>query len=337
MGKMYDIVSGFHYGDRDVTIQPSASISFNGSGTATSSDRLYVGDSLTVNGVAVVILSVNIKIDGTYTYTHSGSISATSGTFNINNYAEANITCNQGDVYFRTRKIKKPTFFENLELLDERFKENTYAYDVDFIEDASVSDFFPSKAISIGKPYAHIPEAKTVRRLSSITYSDAYVIDADRLNLSSFNLSLANWTDLDFNFGAIQSMVNRGDALTAIQENKASQLSVNRNLIEYTNGSAGVAVSKNVLGIPSYYAGNYGTSSPESVVERFGVVYFVDTEAGKVIRLSADGITPISEKGVDSFFENKFKSLISKTEKIRVVGGFDPDNNEYLVTVEPCI
>ena len=85
----------------------------------------------------------------------------------------------------------------------------------------------------------------------------------------------------------------------------------------------------------SYYAGDYGTTNPESVVERFGVVYFVDSKAGKVIRLSADGITPISEKGVDSFFENKFKSLISTTEKIRVVGGFDPDNNEYLVTVEP--
>lgn len=58
-------------------------------------------------------------------------------------------------------------------------------------------------------------------------------------------------------------------------------------------------------------------------------------KAGKIIRLSADGITPISEKGMDSFFEEKFRSLISVSEKIMVVGGFDPDNNEYLITVEP--
>ena len=38
---------------------------------------------------------------------------------------------------------------------------------------------------------------------------------------------------------------------------------------------------------------------------------------------------------MDSFFENKFKSLLSISKKVRVIGGFDPDNNEYLVTVEP--
>lgn len=337
MGKMYDVVSGNHYGDRSVTSQPSATVAFNGSTIATSPDRLYVGDSLTVNGVTVVILSANIKIDGTYIYTYSGSISATSGTYAVNNYTEANVTANQGDVYFRPRKIKKPTFFEDIEVLDERFKENTYAYDLDFIEDASVSDFFPSKSISIGKPYAHLPEAKTVRRISSITYSDAYVIDSDRLNLSSFNLSLSNWTDLDFGFGDICSMINRGDALTVIQENKASQLSVSRNLIEYTNGASGVTVSKNVLGIPSYYAGDYGTSNPESVVERFGVVYYVDAKASKVLRLSADGVTPISEKGMSSFFDSLFKDVIANSQNPSIIGGFDPDNNEYIITVEPSL
>jgi len=335
MGKMYDVVNGYHYGDRDVLTQPSALVSFDGSITATSSDRLYVGDSLTVNGVTVVILSVKIDIDGTYTYTYSGSIPATLGTFDINNYTEANITANQGDVYFRLRKIKKPTFFENLELLDDRFKENTYAYDVDFIEDASVSDFFSSKAISIGKPYAHLPEAKTIRRISSITYSDAYVIDSNRLNLSSFNLSLANWTDLNFDFGEIYSMINRGDALTVIQQSKASQLPVSRNLIEYASGEAGITVSKNVLGIPSYYAGDYGTSSPESVVERFGVVYYVDAQAAKVLRLSADGITPISDKGMSSFFDDLFNDLLSNSQNPKIVGGFDPDNDEYIITIEP--
>ena len=335
MGKSYDVINGYHYGDRVVTSQPSVTIAFDGSITATSPDRLYVGDSMTVNGITVVILSVNIKTDGTYIYTYSGSISAVSGTYPINNYTEANITANQGDVYFRLRKIKKPTFFADLGILNERFKENTYAYDVDFIEDNSVSDFFPSKAISIGKPYAHLPEAKTIRRLSSITYSDAYLIDSDRLNLSSFNLSLANWIDLDIEFGSVQSMVNRGDALTVIQENKASQLPVSRNLIEYAGGEAGVTVSRKVLGIPSYYAGDYGTSNPESVIERFGVVYYVDAYAAKILRLSVDGITPISDKGMSSFFDSVFKDLIENSNNPRVVGGYDPDSEEYIVTVEP--
>ena len=220
-------------------------------------------------------------------------------------------------------------------LLSLNWDESSFSTIVDFIEDYSISDFYRSSGFVANKPYAFIPDSKTIRRRSSITYSDAYVIDSDRLNLSSFNLSLANWTDLDLMYGSINSLVPRGDALTVIQESKASQLPIGKNIIEFSSGNANVTASKNVLGGASYYAGDYGTSSPESVVERFGVVYFVDAEAGKVIRLSSDGITPISEKGVDSFFENKFKSLISTTEKIRVVGGFDPDNNEYLVTVEP--
>ena len=337
MGKMYDVVNGYHYGDRSVTSQPSATIEFDGEGNAYSADRLYVGDVITVNSVDVTISSVGVKINGTYSYTYTGVIPSTSASFLINNYAEANITANQGDVYFRMRKIKKPTFFENLELLDDRFKENTYAYDVDFIEDVSVSDFFPSKVISIGKPYAHLPEAKTIRRLSSITYSDAYLIDSNKLNLSSFNLSLANWTDLDFSFGEINSLINRGDALTVIQESKASQLPVSRNLIEYASGNAGITVSKNVLGIPSYYAGDYGTSSPESVIERFGVVYYVDARSAKVIRLSADGITPISDKGMSSFFDDLFNDLLSNSQNPKIIGGFDPDNDEYIITIEPTL
>jgi len=130
-------------------------------------------------------------------------------------------------------------------------------------------------------------------------------------------------------------MINRGDALTVIQENKVSQLPVGKNIIEFSNGNANITASRNVLGDASYYAGDYGTSNPESVVERFGIVYFVDSNAGRVIRLSTDGITPISENGMGSFFEDTFKNLISVTEKIRVVGGFDPDNDEYLITIEP--
>ena len=335
MGKVYDVLSNKHYGDRSVLSAPSVDVTINAGGYATSSDRLYIGDKLTVGGVAIQITGVYVQVDGTYRYSYTGAPSAGTYTSTVSNYATAVVTANQGDVYFRVRKIRKPNSFYDDYFLDEKFENNTYAYDVDYVEDVSVSDFFTSNATSKGKPYAHLPETKTVHRRSSVTYSDAYVIDSDRLNLSSFNLSLANWTDLDILYGGIHSMINRGDALTVMQESKASQIPVSRNLIEYSSGDAGVSVSRNVLGLPSYYAGDFGTSHAESVVERFGVVYYVDVRAGKVIRLSADGITPISEKGMDSFFEERFANIFSNTDKIRVVGGFDPDNDEYLISVEP--
>jgi len=339
-GKMYNITNGKHEGDRSVTVQPTVTINILTALTASSSNRLYVGDKLTVGGVQITIIRVKEKLDGTYDYDfifNFTNFPPSTGTYTvaIDNYEEAAINTTQGDVYFRVRKIRKPNSFYDQYFLDEKFQNNTYAYDVDYIEDISVSDFFVSNATSLGKPYAHLPEAKTIRRKASITYSDMYVIDSDRLNLSSFNLSLANWTDLDIKFGSIQAMINRGDTLTTLQDSKASQVPVNRNLLEYTSGDAGVSVSRNILGAAAYYAGDYGTKNPESVVDRFGVVYYVDVNAGKVLRLSSDGITPISEKGMDSFFNDKFASLIPITNKIRVAGGFDPDNDEYLITVEP--
>ena len=337
VGKTYDVVSRQHYGDRTIASNAGGALNIDGSGGATSSDRFYVGDEITVSGTVITIVSVTVETDGTFSYQYRGVVSAQSvASCSVNNFSDANVTISRGDVFFRARQlVTRDSTMTSSTLLSLNWDESSFSTIVDFIEDYSISDFYRSSGFVTNKPYAFIPDSKTIRRRSSITYSDAYVIDSDRLNLSSFNLSLANWTDLDLMHGSINSLVPRGDALTVIQESKASQLPIGKNIIEFSSGNANVTASKNVLGGASYYAGDYGTSSPESVVERFGVVYFVDAEAGKVIRLSSDGITPISEKGVDSFFENKFKSLISTTEKIRVVGGFDPDNNEYLVTVEP--
>jgi hypothetical protein len=335
LGKTYDVVNGRHEGDRDIYNQPSATVTIDSGGTATSADRLYVGDTLVVGSTTIIISKVSVELDGTYTYQYTGSVaSQAQASYLIGNFQNGVATISQGDGYHRVRKIRISDDY-NYSDLTKKLKENRFAYSGAYVEDRSISDFFSSKTYTKGKPYAYIPDSKTIHRRSSITYSDPFVIDSDTLNLSSFNLSLTNWMDLAVDYGQVHSLVNRGDSLTVIQESKASQITVNRNVIEYANGDKGVSISTNVLGAASYYAGDFGTSNPESVVERFGVVYYADVKAGKIIRLSTDGITPISDKGVESFIEGKFKSLLSVSDRVRVVGGFDADNNEYLISVEP--
>jgi hypothetical protein len=337
IGNTYDITSGNHIGET----RPS-SLSFtidnisiyNGDKLLYSTDKLFKGDVL-VTGSGNVIVGNTWYHDGYYySYFEDKNITPLSnGSYTATiDGNDAVVQINEGDVHFRPRAL----FAINNQITDEEFKEaNTYNAIIDYVEDYSVSDFFSSKSSSIGKPFGYIPDAKTTRRKSSITYSDAFVLDSDRLPLSSFNLSLANWSDLDLMYGGIDAMVNRGDALTVLQESKASQIPISRNLIEYANGDAGVAVSKNVLGNASYYAGGFGTSgNPESVVERFGVIYYTDLNSRKVIRLSADGITPISEKGMSSYFQKLFENLEANTDTPKLIGGFDPDNNEYLLTIE---
>lgn len=336
VGKSYEIVNGLHQGDRDVTTQASATLTIDGAGGITSSDRLYIGDTINVNGTVITIDSVSIELDGTYSYTYRGVVTAqATESYQVGNYQSAVVTANRGDVFFRPRRlIRRNGMLKRNVLLSDQWDENSFDIDIEFIEDYSISDFYKSDGFTKNKPYAFIPNSKTIRRKASVTYSDAFSIDSDRLSLSSFNLSLANWSDVDVIYGGINSIVSRGDALTVIQASKTLQLPVNKNIVEYADGSTSLAVSKNVLGVPSYYAGDYGTSNPESVIERFGVLYFCDINSRKVIRISADGITPISEKGMDSYFQNLFTDLITNVSSPKIVGGFDPDNNEYLITVE---
>jgi len=334
IGKTYNVTSGTHENERtETSFYATVNAQFE-TVTLLSTVKIFKGDILVSGSRSLTIQNVTNTASGYLAYCidkNSNPFTSGSYLFSVSN-SDSVIQLELGDVYFRIRNCVVSTDQVNNITYTNLASQNSIAA---FIEDYSVSDFFRSKRSSIGRPFAYIPEARTMHRKSTITYSEPYTIDSDRMNLSSFNAGLANWLDLDITNGNVYSLINRNDALTVIQESKACQIPIGRNLIEYSDGKSGVTASKNVLGTPSYYAGDFGTSNPESVVERFGVVYYVDVKAAKIIRLSADGITPISEKGMGEFFEDKFKSLITKTDRISVIGGFDPEHDEYLVTVEP--
>lgn len=334
LGKVYDVESGNHFGERNATTT-SGTISYvDGVLTYSSLDKVFKGDVLSTGNSSITIQ--NVWFEDGYYYAdfidrNLNPLTVGSYIFDILN-AEPVIEITQGDVYFRPRLLF--TANRQIDQLTYRSAGSMPAI-VDWIEDYSVSDFFKSKQTSKGKPYAYIPDSKTIRRISSITYSDPYVIDSDRLNLSTFNLSGANWTDLDIEYGQIDKIVPRGDSLTVLQNSKASAVPVGRNLVQYADGKQSLTTSTNVLGKPSYYAGDFGTSgNPESVIERFGVVYYADLDSRKVIRLSADGITPISDKGISGEVQTLFEDLSNNVPVPKLVGGFDPDNDEYILTVE---
>lgn len=339
VGKSYGITSGAHDDERTST---TVAVTIETGDDATATDvqfhtdvEVFKGDILSRTSDGGVVITVgNVYesdvVSGKFIVNGTATGTVTAVNFTVTN-PEKVINLSIGDVYHRARNC----FVYNEQFSANFTNSSSNNSVVEFIEDYSVSDFFKSERSSIGRPFVYIPDEDSIRRTASITYSDIYLPDSDRLGLSSFNLSLANFKDLQLIDGGIQSMINRNEALTVLQKMKALQIPVNRNLIEFSSGDANISVAKNVLGLESYYAGNFGTKNPESVVERFGVVYFVDSSAGKALRLAGDGITPISDKDTSSFFEETFKTLLTVTENIRVVGGFDPDNDEYLITVEP--
>ena len=112
----------------------------------------------------------------------------------------------------------------------------------------------------------------------------------------------------------------------------------NRNILSTAAGQDSLTTSSLVLGSPRFYAGAFGCdNNPESVCEINGVVYFASKSNAEVYRfVPSTGVQVISDVGMKSFFRRLFdKAAEEAGEKgpVRVVGGFDPLNKEFLLSV----
>jgi hypothetical protein len=237
------------------------------------------------------------------------------------------ITTSEGDAHFKPVACKSPSYSGSPLAWTSDVPED-WVYRTVEIESRSVSDFFPSKDWSKGRPHAVYERAATFKRKNGVTYSDPYAEDVAELSLSSFNPSVGNFDSLDAKYGAIDFIGNYNDDLVALQENKLCLIPVNKNILEYASGSADVAVSTNVLGQRRYSAGDYGTGGhPEAVLIQDNSVYFVDESRQAVCSLTGGQLVPISDKSMSSFFEDFFATGATK-----YVSGYDPRDNTYYIT-----
>lgn len=331
IGESFPIVAGVHVGQRTVVSQFSVEVvddSDRNNLEVHSNVIAYKGDILTDgSGRTLIVGNVYPEVNGIYNYvffasTISGSFSATTYTLNITNSSDAVVQTSNGDAYYRPRKLK----------IGQKAYANNYK--LFFVEDYSASDFFTSKSTSIGRPHVVQPNASTVFRKASVTYSDAFIVDSQYLGLSSFNPSLANFYDFEYRHGSIKQLIGDDDRMYVIQERKAGWAPVGRNIIESTEGVQSITLSRNVIGVANYYQGDYGiNNNPESLSFDRGKVYFCDVRSGKVIRISRDGISLISEEYMDAFFKDKFKFITSQSSFKKVVCGTDLEADEYIISV----
>jgi len=324
IGKSYAVSNNTHSDDR-----VSTSVGFEIAGTGSfrgfkSNARVFKGDIFSTSGIKIKINNVEFSDDTSYEYQGSCEVVyGSNGTYTMTvENPDAVVELIDGDVYFRLRQMRYGK------------DHTTYNYLTDYIEDSSLSDFFASNQQSYGRSNLYAPSTMQLYRKASITYSEPFNYDSQDLSLSSFNLSLANFADFDNSYGSIKFLQNSADSLICIQQNKMSVIPVGRNIIQYASDNADLVASNNVLGTPQYMAGNYGCDdNPESVSIRFGRVYFSDIRAGKVLAFGASGIEPISEKDMDSFFSKKFADATKYTSAVDLNSGYDPDNDEYLVSI----
>lgn len=207
-----------------------------------------------------------------------------------------------------------------------------------YLESNTATDLYRADSSLIGRPNVILENALETIREATITYSDPSNPESRKVNYSSFNSSLANFKDLSEKHGSINYLSDQSDSIVAIQENKVVRIPVGRSLISDAKGSSSLVTSRNVLGEAIHYPGESGCDNdPSSVADIEEAVFFANKSLGKVYRFDKNaGVKVVSDDRVAALFRNMFKQALSDvgdSEHVRVVGGYDPVKEEYLVTV----
>lgn len=242
------------------------------------------------------------------------------------------ITLTDGNSWFTKRGVKQLPWDSVANKGDRTTK--TLVTINEFVESAEYSDFSEIKAYTKGKPRGVIENEKQINRYASITYSEPYIQDSSRLWLSSFNNSLANWYDYDVNNGGIYGLVDLGQSITMLQEDKVSIIPTNANIIETKTGNNLVALSTEFIGPAKYYDGQFGIGKDRGAfVLAEGDIYIFDVQRGSVYKLGTQGLEQISSRGMSAYFENLGNELSDFVTQDTGGIGFPSGRNLYLINM----
>ena len=202
------------------------------------------------------------------------------------------------------------------------------------IEDFSYSDYFKSFGWGEGRPNVFLSDYKRTHRDSTIFYSEPYVANTNINGLSTFYPDVS-FQEYDKRFNSIQKLHSINDSLIIFQEDKVSRAMVSRDVLFDATGEQNVAISKNVLSPAVPYVGEYGIcKNPESFAAFGFRSYFFDIRRGAVMRLSQDGLTPISEARMKNFFTDYCEEIMDekKVNKFRCYAAYDDKFDEYVIS-----
>ena len=172
-------------------------------------------------------------------------------------------------------------------------------------------------------------EYEQERRKYGLIYSGLYNSTSGINETNQFIGAEKITKDINPEYGSIQKLHARNSDLLTLCEDKVLSIQANKDALFNADGNINVTASSNVLGQAIPFAGDYGISkNPESFVTQNYRAYFTDKQRGAVLRLSKDGLTPISDAGMSDWFIDKLKSSTT------ILGTYDNNKKEYNVTLK---
>ena len=173
-----------------------------------------------------------------------------------------------------------------------------------------------------------IEDYQQQNKFASLCYSGIYKGDTSANRLNSFNLSQANFKNLDQKYGPVQKLYALDTNLMAFQQDKITSVLYGKNLLVDAVGGGQVASVPEVLGNQIVHPSEYGISNnPESFATFSNMMFFSDSRRGAVLQMTGDQVVEISANGMQNYFRDEMKDS-PNTQKL---GAFDPYNNTYVL------
>tara|TARA_R100001082_G_scaffold110568_1_gene90863 strand:- start:30 stop:1373 length:1344 start_codon:yes stop_codon:yes gene_type:complete len=198
------------------------------------------------------------------------------------------------------------------------------------IEESRIKGGFNDKSVDYGVR-AHIVDRNHASRVrtNAMIYSGIFNAKTQVNETNQFSIGESITKAVDVQNGSIQKLYAEDTNLIILQENKINKALIDKDAIFTAEGQPLTADSLKVIGQIVPYAGKYGISkNPESFAVYGNRKYFTDKKRGLVLRLSQDGVTPISDSGMRSFFRDNL--LLCH----RVYGMYDEQKNKYVISLQ---
>ena len=167
------------------------------------------------------------------------------------------------------------------------------------------------------------------QRKYGLIYSGIYNTTTSTNQLNQFIAAEKITKEINPEYGSIQKLYARNSDLVALCEDKVLRILSKKDAVFNADGNTNLVATQNVLGQTIPFAGNYGISNnPESFAVDSYRIYFADKQRGAVLRLSMDGLTPISDYGMKDYFKDNLKPTTS------ILGSYDASKDEYNITLK---
>ncbi len=209
---------------------------------------------------------------------------------------------------------------------------NCYAFGNGVESDRIRDDFNQSQIANGVKASTTIAEQyKEERRSEGLIFSGIFNSISGVNRLNQFIQAEPITKDLEPDNGSIQKLFTRDTDIVTFCEDKVLKVLSDKDAIFEAGGDARLTAANRVLGQAIPFSGDYGISkNPESFAADKYRCYFTDTQRAAVIRLSKDGMTPVSDYGMKDYFTDAF----SNASNLRLIGTFDQRKDNYNLTIQ---